>query len=148
MSDKSTPNLISWSAVIGGLSQNGYDEEAIEVIYEMQAVGFEPNAQMLANVRPACARLEKLSLGKEIHGYIMGDGFMSNPILVNGLLDVYRRCANMVSALKIFRIFSAKNAVSFNTMIVGYCKNWNISKAKELFIQMKQGIGNDICATQ
>ncbi|KAI8540504.1 hypothetical protein RHMOL_Rhmol09G0268800 [Rhododendron molle] len=117
MSDKSIPNLISWSAVIGGLSQNGYDEEATEVIYEMQAEGFEPNAQMLASVLPACARSEKLSLGKEIHGYIMSDEFMSNPILVNGLLDVYRRCANM---------------------------NWNISKAKELFIQMKQGIGNDI----
>ncbi|KAF7132163.1 hypothetical protein RHSIM_Rhsim09G0207300 [Rhododendron simsii] len=119
MSDKSTPNLISWSAVIGGLSQKGYDKEAIEVIYEMQAEGFEPNAQMLASVLPACARLEKLSLGKEIYGYIMSDGFMSNSILINGLLDVYRRCANMVSALKIFRIFLAKNAVSFNTKIVG-----------------------------
>lgn len=91
------------------------------MIYEMQAEGFEPNAQMLASVFPACARLEKLSLGKEIHGYIMSDGFMSNPILVNGLLDMYRRCANMVSTLKIFSIFSAKNTVSFNTMIVGYC---------------------------
>ncbi|KAH7864576.1 hypothetical protein Vadar_031172 [Vaccinium darrowii] len=111
MSDESAPNLITWSAVIGGLSQNRYDKEAIEVMYKMQADGFEPNAQMLASVLPACARLEKLSLGKEIHGYITRHGIMSNPIVINGLLDVYRRCANMV---------------------------------KELFIQMKQGIGNDI----
>ncbi|KAI8006437.1 Pentatricopeptide repeat-containing protein [Camellia lanceoleosa] len=145
MLDKSTPNIVSWSAVIGGFSKNGYDDEAIEMLYKMQAAGFEPNAQTLASVLPACARLEKLSLGKEIHGYITRHGFMSNPIVVNGLLDVYRRCADMGSSFKIFSKFSVKNGVSFNTMIVGYCENGEISKAEELFNRMElEGIRKDI----
>ncbi|KAF8379755.1 hypothetical protein HHK36_029204 [Tetracentron sinense] len=135
--DKLAPNLVSWSAVIGGFSQNGHDIEALELLSRMQAAGFEPNARTLASVLPACARLQTLSLGKEIHGYVIRHGFMSNPFVVNGLVDVYRRCADMKSALKIFSKFSVKNAVSFNTMIVGYCENGEISKAKELFDQME-----------
>ncbi|XP_030934687.1 pentatricopeptide repeat-containing protein At2g13600-like [Quercus lobata] len=135
--EDSMPNLVSWSAVIGGFSQNGYDEEAIELLYQMKAAGIEPNARTLASVLPACARLEKLSLGKELHGYIIRHGFMSNPFVVNGLVDVYRRCADMGTAFKLFFKFSMKNVVSYNTMIVGYCENGDISKAKELFDQMK-----------
>ncbi|OVA06335.1 Pentatricopeptide repeat [Macleaya cordata] len=127
------PNLVSWSAVIGGFTQNGYDEEALELLYRMQKAGLKPNARTLASFLPACARLQTLSLGKEIHGYITRHGFMSNPFAVNGLVDVYRRCADMRSAEKIFLKFSVRNLVSFNTMIVGYCENGKVSKAKKLF---------------
>lgn len=143
--DNLMPNLVSWSAVIGGFSQNGYDEEAIELLYRMRAAGFGANARTLASVLPACARLEKLSLGRELHGYITRHGFMSNPFVVNGLVDMYRRCADMGNALKVFSKYSMKNAVSFNTMIVGYSENGDISKAKELFEQMElAGITKDI----
>ncbi|KAL5538677.1 hypothetical protein UlMin_044644 [Ulmus minor] len=134
--DKLTPNLISWSAVLGGFSQNGYDEETIELLAKMLEAGFEPNARTLASVLPVCARMQRLSLGKEIHGYISRHGFMSNHFLVNGLLDLYRRCADMRSASTIFQNFSLKNAVSCHTMIVGYFENGEFSKAKELFLQM------------
>ncbi|XWS48604.1 hypothetical protein CRYUN_Cryun13aG0091200 [Craigia yunnanensis] len=135
--EKSKPNLVSWSAVIGGFSQNGYDEEAIQMLFRMLGEGIEPNAQTLASVLPACARLQKLSLGKEFHGYITRHRFMSNSIVVNGLIDVYRRCGDMTSAFQLFSKFSVKNAISCNTVIVGYCENGNVSKAKELFDQMK-----------
>ncbi|XVE58329.1 hypothetical protein DITRI_Ditri04bG0161100 [Diplodiscus trichospermus] len=143
--ENSKPNLVSWSAVIGGFSQNGYDEEAIEVLFRMVGEGIEPNAQTLASVFPACARLQKLSLGKEFHGYITRHRFMSNPIVVNGLIDVYRRCGDMTSAFQLFSRFSVKNVVSCNTMIVGYCENGNVSKARDIFDQMGvMGIKKDI----
>ncbi|GAV82829.1 PPR domain-containing protein/PPR_1 domain-containing protein/PPR_2 domain-containing protein [Cephalotus follicularis] len=143
--DNLTPNVVSWSAVIGGFSQNGYDHEAIEMLFRMLAEGLRPNARTLASVLPACARLRELSLGKEIHGYITRHGFMFNPFVVNGLVDVYRRSADMVSALKLFSKFSVKNAVSWNTIIVGYCENGDVSKAKEIFDQMELlGIEKDI----
>ncbi|XP_015572652.2 pentatricopeptide repeat-containing protein At2g13600-like [Ricinus communis] len=136
-SDYPMPNLVTWSAVIGGFAQNGYDAEAIELLLIMQAEGIEPNARTLASVLPACARLQKLSLGKIFHGYIMRHGFMSNPFVVNGLIDVYRRCGDMDNAVKIFSRFSLRNEVSYNTMIVGYCAIGDVSKAKEFFDQME-----------
>ncbi|KAK9145694.1 hypothetical protein Sjap_005597 [Stephania japonica] len=138
------PNIVSWSAVIGGFAQNGFDREALEVFYKMQESGIKPNARTLASLLPACARLQALRLGKQIHGYITRHGFMSNPFVVNGLVDVYRRCSDMKSALKMFERFSARNSVSYNTMIVGYSENGEVNKAKEFFDQMEfVGVGRD-----
>ncbi|XP_050203731.1 pentatricopeptide repeat-containing protein At2g13600-like [Mercurialis annua] len=139
------PNLVTWSAVIGGFAQNGYDEEAIELVVRMQEEGIEPNARTLASVLPACARLQKLSFGKAFHGYITRHGFMCNPFVVNGLVDVYRRCGDMNCAVKIFSKFSVKNEVSYNTMIVGYCESGDVSNAKQLFDSMELlGVKRDL----
>ncbi|KAJ6387596.1 hypothetical protein OIU78_017335 [Salix suchowensis] len=116
--------------VIGGFAQNGYDEEVIEMLFRMQVEGLVPNAQTLASVLPACARLQRLELGKQLHGYITRHDFISNPVVVNALVDVYRRCGDMGSAAKIFFKFSVKNVLSCNTMIVGYCESGEVSKAK------------------
>ncbi|KAL8550974.1 hypothetical protein ACS0TY_000162 [Phlomoides rotata] len=133
----SKANFVSWSALIGGFAQNGYDEEAIEMMYKMKANGFEPNARILASVLPACARMRKLRLGKEMYGFITRRGFMSSPYIVNGLIDLYRRCGEMENAYKVFSKFSVRDEVSFNTMIAGYCENGEIPKAKELFSVME-----------
>ncbi|GER33409.1 pentatricopeptide repeat-containing protein [Striga asiatica] len=131
------PNVVTWSALIGGFAQNGHDEEAIGMVYEMRDASFEPNARILASVLPACARLRKLRLGKEMYGYIARHGFMSSPYIVNGLIDLYRRSGAMESAYKVFSRFSVRDEVSFNTMIAGYCENGEILKAKELFRWME-----------
>ncbi|KAL6004460.1 hypothetical protein ACLOJK_005013 [Asimina triloba] len=138
------PNIVSWSAAIGGFTQTGYDEEALELFRGMLAAGVEPNARTLATVLPACARLKAWFSGREIHGYIMRHEYMSNAFVINGLLDVYRRCGDMGNALNIFLKFSVRNIVAFNTMIVGYCENSEVGKAKELFDKMKLvGIDKD-----
>ncbi|XP_039123057.1 pentatricopeptide repeat-containing protein At2g13600-like [Dioscorea cayenensis subsp. rotundata] len=142
--DKLKPNLVSWSAAIGGFAQSGYDEEALELLYRMVESDVKPNAQTLASILPVCARLEALELGKEIHVYVMRHGMISNPFAVNGLIDVYRRCNDMRSAREIFLRFSARNLVSYNTMIVGYCENNELGRAKELFECMElDGVKRD-----
>ncbi|RZC69640.1 hypothetical protein C5167_032770 [Papaver somniferum] len=126
------------------IAQNGYDNDALELLYRMQEEGLKPNAQTLVSVLPASVRLQILNLGKEIHGYTIRHGFILNPFVVTGLVDVCRRCCDMRSAEKIFSKFSVRNRVSFNTMIVGYFANGEISKAKKLFGQMEvAGIKKD-----
>ncbi|CAN0922656.1 Pentatricopeptide repeat-containing protein At2g13600, partial [Linum grandiflorum] len=136
-SDHLTPDLVSWSAVIGGFAQNGFDEEAIDLLSRMQAEGLQPNSRTVASVLPACARLGMSRLGKELHGYIVRHGFMVNTYVVNGLVNVYRRCSDMESAHAIFSKFAVKNRVSYNTMIAGYCETGAVSKAMQLFDEME-----------
>ncbi|XP_068635597.1 pentatricopeptide repeat-containing protein At2g13600-like [Aristolochia californica] len=132
-----TPNLVTWSGAIGGFAQNGYDREALELLYLMQEAGVKPSYRTFASILPACARLQNPSIGKAMHGYIVRHEYKSNSYVVNGLVDVYRRCGDMSAASKIFSKFSTRNVVSFNTMIVGYCEIGEVRKAKELFDQMK-----------
>ncbi|CAA6656342.1 unnamed protein product [Spirodela intermedia] len=132
-----SPNLVSWSAVLGGFAQNGYDREALGMFYQMKAAGVEPNARVLASILPACGRLQSLTIGKEIHGYVVRHQYSSNPYIINGLVDFYRRCGDMVSAFRIFSRFSSRNSASFNTMLVGFCENGEVETARRLFDEME-----------
>ena len=39
---------------------------------------------------------------------------------------------------KIFSRYSVKNVVSYNTVMVGFCENEDISKAEDFFDQIEQ----------
>ena len=139
------PNLVSWSVVIGGFAQNGYYVESVKLLSRMVLeAGMRPNAQTLASVLPACGRMQWLYLGKELHGYVVRHEFFSNAFVVNGLVDMYRRCGDMESAFKMFSRFSRKCAASYNAVIAGYWENGNVFRARELFDQMeKKGVERD-----
>ena len=130
------PNLISWSAVISGFSQKGYNNEAINLFKEM-ICQIEPNARVIASVLPCCGKLGCLKIGREIHGHAIRHDFFDNPYVVNGLIDVYRRCGDMNSASMIFWRFSPRNSASFNTMLTGFCEMGEVEKARKLFSEMK-----------
>ncbi|KAG4955097.1 hypothetical protein AAZX31_14G192300 [Glycine max] len=139
------PNLVSWTVVIGGFTQNGYYVESVKLLARMVVeAGMRPNAQTLVSVLPACARMQWLHLGKELHGYVVRQEFFSNVFVVNGLVDMYRRSGDMKSAFEMFSRFSRKSAASYNAMIAGYWENGNLFKAKELFDRMEQeGVQKD-----
>ncbi|CAJ1938319.1 unnamed protein product [Sphenostylis stenocarpa] len=139
------PNLVSWSVVIGGFAQNGYYVESVKLFARMVLeAGMRPNAQTLASVIPAFGRMQWLHLGKELHCYVVRHEFFSNAFVVNGLVDMYRRCGDMKSSFKMFSRFSRKCAASYNAIIAGYWENDNVFRAKELFDQMeKEGVERD-----
>ncbi|KAM7504896.1 hypothetical protein LguiB_003800 [Lonicera macranthoides] len=124
MSDRDS---VSWNSVITDCTVNGMVYVALELLERML---FEESSEMLQEKKStAIARHE----------------FMANHYLINGLLNVYRRCRDMESALKIFSEFSMKNAGSFNTMIVGYCSIGEIPCTKELFNRIElAGVKKDI----
>lgn len=63
-------NVISWNGMIGGYTQNGYANEAVEIFRQMRLAGIKPNSIAISSVLPSCSRLSSLQKGKEIHDYI------------------------------------------------------------------------------
>ncbi|GFY83413.1 tetratricopeptide repeat (TPR)-like superfamily protein [Actinidia rufa] len=120
MSDESTPNLVSWCAVIGGFSQNGYDEEAILTMSRMQAACFELNAQTLASVLPACASLKTIERGKQVHAYAIKSGYESDVHIGAAIVDMYAKCGNITHASMASNRISNPNLVSQNAMLAAY----------------------------
>ncbi|XP_051138348.1 pentatricopeptide repeat-containing protein At2g13600-like [Andrographis paniculata] len=131
------PNHTTWSALIGGLVNHGYDEDAVGVLRKMGRSGVELNARVLGDVVAGCCRLRKARLGEEIYGYIMRRGYMSSTYLVNGVIDLYCKCGDMGRSFEVFLRFSGRDEVSFNTMIAGYCVDGDVAKAKALFDAME-----------
>ncbi|KAL8110937.1 pentatricopeptide repeat-containing protein At1g19720-like [Apium graveolens] len=141
-------DVVSFNVLINGFQQAGLSREALKLFRNMQSptIGWLPNQTPNWSVRPnvvtttgslaACADLLSLQQGKEIHGYIIKNGFEDNIFVQCALVDVYAKCHQIGSATKVFWNMKDRNTVTWNTIISGFIKNSQPGKALEYFSQM------------
>eukprot|EP01018_Ginkgo_biloba_P019248 Gb_37820 [translate_table: standard] len=130
-------DVISWSAMIAGYAQNGHASEALTLLNEMQLQDMKPNLVTIVGVLPACTQSSALQQGKQIHGYIIKNGFESEIIVDNALIDMYAKCGSIDTARKVFDKMCIRNVVSWSAILAGYVKNGNGNEALSLFNEMQ-----------
>lgn len=128
------PNVASWNAVIGGFVQNGNDEKALKLFYQMQRTGIQANSMTMASILPGCTNL---ALGKEMHDYIMSSGLDINAYVGSSLIDMYVKCGSVEDARQVFDKLHQRDVVSWNAMILGYAQSGQVDEALSLFHQMQ-----------
>ncbi|KAK3218162.1 hypothetical protein Dsin_012132 [Dipteronia sinensis] len=64
-------NLVSWSAMISCLANCGRELDAVQMFVETLERGFRPNEFTLSGVVSACMELESLTLGKQLHSWVI-----------------------------------------------------------------------------
>jgi len=133
----SQPNTFLWNTVIRGYSRNGRFQDAVTLYCEMQRAGLRPDNFTFPFVLKACAGLSSLREGKEIHYYIVRNGFDSDVFVQAGLINMYSKCGSMEDACQVFDRMYARDAVSWTAMIDGYVENGQANEALELFHQMQ-----------
>eukprot|EP01018_Ginkgo_biloba_P009797 Gb_07754 [translate_table: standard] len=103
----------------------------------MQRAGIQPDQFTFASVLPACANLGALEHGKEVHKDIIRNGFESDTIVGNALLDMYAKCKSIIDGRHMFDKMLERNVVSWNAMIAGYVQNGNAEEAWKLLQRMQ-----------
>ncbi|CAH8276129.1 unnamed protein product [Arabidopsis lyrata] len=138
-SEMRVKDIISWNTVIGGYSKNCYANEALS-LFNLLLVEkrFSPDERTVACVLPACASLSAFDKGREIHGYIMRNGYFSDRHVANSLVDMYAKCGALLLARLLFDDITSKDLVSWTVMIAGYGMHGFGKEAIALFNQMRQ----------
>eukprot|EP01018_Ginkgo_biloba_P038787 Gb_40303 [translate_table: standard] len=131
-------NEVSWNAMIAGYSQHGYNEEALILLYEMQQAGMKQDQYSFASILKACASLEAMEYGKQVHTCVVKTRFQSHVFVGSALVDMYAKCGNAKSARCVFDRMSRRNVVSWNAMITGCAHHGYFNEALSLFYQMRQ----------
>jgi pentatricopeptide repeat protein len=131
-------NVVSWSAMIARYAQNGNSNEALRLFQEMQLVGVKPDLVTVMSVLPACAHLAALQQGRDIHDYIIRNGFESDISVGTALVDMYAKCGSLEVARQVFDNLFEKDVVSWNVMIAAYGMHGQGEDAIGLFSQMQQ----------
>ncbi|GLJ26657.1 hypothetical protein SUGI_0518490 [Cryptomeria japonica] len=131
-------NVVSWNAMIGGFSKNGHAEEALRLYRQMQFKGAKPNPQTFATVLSACADLEDLDQGKEIHEAIISFEYESNVIVASALVDMYAKCGSQENACEIFNNVRHRDVVLWNSMIAAHVYCGDIDNALKCFQNIPQ----------
>ncbi|KAM7526060.1 hypothetical protein LguiA_015962 [Lonicera macranthoides] len=129
-------NLVSWTAMISGFSQNFDFSTAIETFCQMRNEVKNPTQFAFSSVIRACASIETVELGKQIHCLALKSGFSYELFVGSNLADMYSKCCLMVEACKVFEEMTWKDEVSWTAMIDGYSKNGNFEEALLAFKKM------------
>ncbi|OAY78079.1 putative pentatricopeptide repeat-containing protein [Ananas comosus] len=142
---KHDKNTVSWTSIISGYIQNGYSEEALKLFCEMRRAGLNPDRATFSTILRASSGLAMVSVGKQLHSYLIRFGYLSNVFSGSALLDTYAKCGCLDESHKIFQEMPERNIVSWNAMVAAYAQNGLGKKAIEIFEEMlRSGVEPDL----
>ncbi|XP_057837804.1 pentatricopeptide repeat-containing protein At3g09040, mitochondrial-like [Cryptomeria japonica] len=130
-------DAISWTVMIAGYAQNGFVEIALETFKQMQLAGVKPDSTTFASILTICTKMGALEQGMDIHKSIIEEGFFSDIIVGNALVDMYAKCRSIDKAHEMFDRLPQRDVISWNAMIAGYAINGFDKRALETFKQMQ-----------
>jgi pentatricopeptide repeat protein len=133
----STRNVVAWSAIILGHVKCGQGHKALELSSQMQQEGVEPNPVTFVGILNACASIEALKEGKDVHEQIIQSGWESNVSVGSNLVDMYAKRGSIDEAWRVFNSMPKRDVVAWNAMILGYAKCGQGQKALQLSCQMQ-----------
>ncbi|XP_008785200.1 pentatricopeptide repeat-containing protein At3g09040, mitochondrial [Phoenix dactylifera] len=130
-------NLVMWNAMLGGHVQNGQPQEVIDLFSAMKGLGFKPDEFTFVSIFNACACLEDIYLGKQLHSVVIKSNLEVSLFTVNAVVDMYAKCGELNDAKKQFELISSRDAVSWNAMMVGLVHNKHEEEALSTFQRMR-----------
>ncbi|XP_057862771.2 putative pentatricopeptide repeat-containing protein At3g23330 [Cryptomeria japonica] len=94
-------DLVSWNSRLAGYAQNGFVEKVIETFNQMLLADIMPDFTTCARILPACAKMEALELGMNLHQSTIKSGFLSDVVTANALIDMYAKCGSKLKAREV-----------------------------------------------
>ncbi|KAL6983208.1 Pentatricopeptide repeat-containing protein, chloroplastic [Sarracenia purpurea var. burkii] len=130
-------NAISWTALMSGYISNGRLEQALRSIIWMQQEGFKPDIVTVATILPVCAQLRALRQGKEIHGFVVKNGFLPNVSVVTSLMMMYSKNGVLEYSSRLFEGMEKKNVIAWTAMIDSHTERGRPQEALGVFRSMQ-----------
>uniref|UniRef100_A0A7N0TTL2 DYW domain-containing protein n=1 Tax=Kalanchoe fedtschenkoi TaxID=63787 RepID=A0A7N0TTL2_KALFE len=136
-------NVVCWTLMITRFMQTGFVREAVDLFIDMILEGHVPDRFTLSGVISACAEMESLSIGKQLHSLSVRLGLVSDVCVACSLVDMYAKCSKDLSlhdSRQVFERMHEHNVMSWTAMITGCVQSGGLNaEAISLFIQMVQG---------
>nr|XP_043617896.1 pentatricopeptide repeat-containing protein At3g24000, mitochondrial-like [Erigeron canadensis] len=131
-------DMVSWTAMITGYSQNDKAGDAVMLFSEMLRVGLKPNEFTFSSVLKAAGARSDEREGEQVHGYCLKYGYESNVYVGSTVLDLYCRFGKMKEAYFVFDRMLDKNEVSWNSLIGAHARMNEGDKAILIFRKMQR----------
>ncbi|KAH7301556.1 hypothetical protein KP509_23G032000 [Ceratopteris richardii] len=131
-------DVVSWSALIGGYSQQGQGEQALKCYEQMQQERVSPNAVTMLSVLKACGSIGAADKGEQFHDEINRQGWLkTDPILGTAVVDMYVKCNALVKAQEVLQILPVQSSASWYALVAGYVEHGQAEQALNCYKSMK-----------
>ncbi|XP_072971214.1 pentatricopeptide repeat-containing protein At4g35130, chloroplastic-like [Typha angustifolia] len=128
-------SVVSWNIMISGYSSVPDISKVID-LYEKMKVEMNPSFETLTSVLSALTKCRHLRQGKKLHCVVVKIGFM-DVILHASLLDLYAKCGELASSVRLFEEFNTKCSTTRTVMMWGFIQNGQFREAIDLFWRMQ-----------
>ncbi|KAJ0981641.1 hypothetical protein J5N97_009896 [Dioscorea zingiberensis] len=134
----SKKDIVLFNIMMSCHVKKGCFSEALEVFDELMGSGVEPDQYTIVTLLVCCGQLKQALVGKSVHGWVVKRmGYRGwSLVLCNALLDMYAKCEEMASAMKVFDRVGEKDSVSWNIMIMGFANVGEFDLACKAFEEM------------
>lgn len=133
-------NSATWNAYIANAVQDGRSLDAIGAFKEFLCVDGEPNSITFCAFLNACADTSNLELGHQLHAFIIRSGYRDDVSVLNGLVDFYGKCGDIVSSEMVFNRIRWRNVVSWCSMLAALVQNHEEERACMVFLQARKEV--------
>ncbi|KAF6999895.1 hypothetical protein CFC21_015868 [Triticum aestivum] len=131
-------DVVSWSTLIAGYSQNGMYHASVSLFTEMVASGLKPNSNTMASILPSLSGLKLVRHGKEVHGFSLRHGLDQSKFLGSAFIDFYSRQGFIGEAGTVFELIPKKDLVIWNSVVAAYGVNGETDSALCAFRAMQK----------
>lgn len=128
---------VSWNALLTSYARHGLSEQAMVIFWKMLE-DTKPSKFTFGTLLAACANIFALEIGKQIHAFMIRNGYDIDIVISGALVDMYSKCRCILYAVKVFNDAAPKDTILFNSMILGCSHNGMGDKVVELFEIMEK----------
>lgn len=130
-------NPVSWTSLISGYVRNGLGHRALELFTKMMDLRIKPNQFTFSSCLCACASIDSLKHGKQIHGFFIRKNVRLNAIVLSSLIDMYSKCGRLhIGRLVFYLIKDKQDIILWNTMISALAQHNYVEEALQVFDDM------------
>ncbi|KAA0066878.1 pentatricopeptide repeat-containing protein [Cucumis melo var. makuwa] len=130
-------DVVSWNTMISAFVQNGLNDEALMLFYEMQKQDLMVDSVTVTALLSAASDLRNPDIGKQTHGYLLRNGIQFEG-MDSYLIDMYAKSGLIEAAQNVFeKSFShERDQATWNSMMSGYTQNGLVDQAFLVLRQM------------
>ncbi|XP_057428194.1 pentatricopeptide repeat-containing protein At5g52850, chloroplastic [Lotus japonicus] len=111
-----SPNVISWTSLIAGLAEHGFEKESFQLFAEMQAAGVQPDSYTLSTVLVACSNIKSLVQTMKLHGHIIKTKADIDIAVGNALVDAYARGGMAEEAWSVIGMMNHRDPITYTSL--------------------------------
>ncbi|RZC62785.1 hypothetical protein C5167_024535 [Papaver somniferum] len=131
-------DMVTWTALISGYSQNDRPEEALALFPQMIELGLKPNQFTFGSLLKASGSATTDTPGRQVHAFVVNCGYSSDVYVASSLVDMYARFDRIKEAQIVFDGMVSKNEVSWNALIAFHARKGEGKDALKLFWRMQR----------
>ncbi|XP_075643620.1 pentatricopeptide repeat-containing protein At2g27610-like [Castanea sativa] len=127
------PDLVSWTSILSSYCQCGENVEGLKIFMRSQEDGVEVNEFSCASVLGACASLENLKVGMQVHPLVIKCGLGFDNFVVTALINLYAKCGELDYAHQAFMEVDKPQLQAWTALMGGCAQQGKAIEAIDLF---------------